>query len=258
VRVRFLGTGTSFGVPVIGCKCAVCRSDDPRDQRTRHSLIIESDGTRLLVDTPPELRLQLVKEDIDSVDAVFLSHEHADHTHGLDDLRIFSGGGREPLPLYVAQEFEKELKQRFNYIWGKGRQTQPGSVVPDLDMITFVDGEPISPAGFEVIPIAFPHGVYRSYGFRAGALGVIIDGKSVTPDAAKLFSGIEVLIINALWFGDPHPGHFSIEEAVKVGRWLGANRTYLTHIAHRATHAEIEAGVPSGVTPAYDGLVIDL
>ena len=258
MRVRFLGTGTSFGVPVIGCTCSACRSDDPRDRRTRHSLIVESGGSRLLVDTPPELRLQLVKEGIDSIDAVFLSHEHADHTHGLDDLRIFCGGNQGPLPLYVAQEFETELQQRFNYIWGEGGRAQPGSVVPDLDMITFVDREPISPAGLEMLPIAFPHGVYRSYGFRVGGLGVIIDGKSIPPDAAGLLSGVEVLIINALWFGNPHPGHFSIEEAVEVGRRLGAAHTYLTHIAHRSTHAEIEAGVPAGVSPAYDGLVIEL
>jgi len=243
---------------VVGCGCVTCKSDDPRDQRTRHALLIESDGKRLLVDTPPELRLQLVRSAVDSVDAVFLSHEHADHTHGIDDLRVFSGRRGAPLPFYVASEFGPELKRRFNYIWGREAREQPGSVVPQLDLIPFEDRDLISPAGFELQTIALPHGVYTSYGFRTGDLGVIIDGKSIPTDAVALLEGVKVLVINALWFGDPHPGHFSIEEAVEVSRQLGAERTYLTHIAHRSTHAQIAAGVPDGVEPAYDGQVVDV
>ena len=257
MRLRFLGTGTSFGVPVIGCGCAVCRSDDPRDRRTRHALLLEDEGRRLLIDTPPELRLQLVDTGIRSLDAVFLSHEHADHTHGLDDLRIFSLRARRPLPLYLAAEFEGEIKRRFSYIWG-GAKEQPGSAVPQLEVTTFADRETISPAGFDLVPIAFPHGVYRSFGFRAGGLGVIIDGKSVPEDAVELLSDLEVLVINALWFGDPHPGHFSIETAIEASRVLGARRTFLTHIAHRHSHAEIEARLPDDVSVAHDGLDVEI
>lgn len=258
MRIRFLGTGTSFGVPVIGCGCATCGSDDPRDQRTRHALLIESGDARLLIDTPPELRLQLVRAGVDRVDAVFLSHEHADHTHGIDDLRVFSGRRGPPLPVYVAREFEAEIKQRFGYIWGEGTRAQPGSMIPQLDLITFEDREFLAPAGLELQAVALPHGVYRSYGFRMGDLGVLIDGKAIPEDAVELFEGVEVLVINALWFGNPHPGHFSIEEAVELSRRLGAGRTYLTHIAHRSTHAEIQRGVPPGIEPAHDGLVVDL
>ncbi|WP_420635389.1 MBL fold metallo-hydrolase [Candidatus Palauibacter sp.] len=257
MRVRFLGTGTSFGVPVVGCDCPACRSDDARDRRTRHGLLIESGGARLLVDTPPELRLQLLRAGVDRIDAVFLSHEHADHTHGIDDLRIFSLRGGAPIPLHVAREFEPAIRRRFSYIWGGGR-TQPGSAVPQLDLTPFEDREVIAPAGLELQVVALPHGVYRSYGFRLGDLGVLIDAKSVPDNAMEIFAGVDVLIMNALWFGDPHPGHFSMEEAAATARQLGAARTYLTHIAHRTTHAEIARRLPSGVEPAFDGLVVEL
>ncbi|MDX1577540.1 MAG: MBL fold metallo-hydrolase [Gemmatimonadota bacterium] len=256
MRIRFLGTGTSFGVPVIGCACGVCRSEDPRDRRTRHALLLEKDGRRLLVDTPPELRLQLVRAGVGAIDAVFLSHEHADHTHGIDDLRIFSLRTGAPLSTFIAREFEGEIRRRFDYIWNA--RSQPDSVVPQLDLRGFEDREPIEPAGIPMRPIAFPHGVYRSYGFRAGDVGVIIDGKTIPEDAMDLLRDVRVLIINALWFGDPHPGHFSIEEAVETSRALRAERTYLTHIAHRARHEEIDRRVPEDVTPAYDGLVVEL
>ncbi|MCG8469949.1 MAG: MBL fold metallo-hydrolase [Gemmatimonadetes bacterium] len=258
MRVRFLGTGTSFGVPVIGCPCAACSSDDPRDRRTRHALLIESDDEALLVDTPPELRLQLVDAGVGSVDAVFLSHEHADHTHGIDDLRVFSARRGEPLPLHIAREFEAEVRSRFDYIWGDDARAQPGSTIPQLDLRPFEDRDVIRAAGLELRVIAYPHGTYRSYGFRVGGLGVVIDGKSIPEDAMPMLEGVEVLIINALWFGDPHPGHFSIEEAVEASRAVGAERTYLTHITHRSTHAEIERRLPPGVEPAFDGQVIEL
>ena len=257
MKLRFLGTGTSFGVPVIGCDCEVCASSDPRDKRTRHSLLLESGGRRLLVDTPPELRLQLLAGGIDRVDAVFMSHEHADHTHGLDDLRIFTLRDRKPLPFFMAAEFSNEIRRRFRYIWG-GAKEQPMSAVPELDLRTFEDREPILAAGLELTPIAFPHGVYRSYGFRVGSLGVIIDGKTVPDDAVALLSGLEVLVINALWFGNPHPGHFSIEEAIDTSRALGARRTFLTHIAHRSSHAAIQARLPEGVWVAHDGLEVEV
>ncbi len=255
--VRFLGTGTSFGVPVVGCKCAACRSDDPRDRRTRHGLLLESEGKRLLVDTPPELRLQLLRAQVEHIDAVFLSHEHADHTHGIDDLRIFSLRQGGSLPMHVARDIAPQIRSRFSYIWG-GDARQPGSVVPQLRLRTFEDRELISAAGLELRVVALPHGAYRSYGFRTGRLGVLIDAKSVPDDALGLFAGVEVLVINALWFGEPHAGHFSIEEAVETAERIGAARTFLTHIAHRTTHREIARRVPTGVEPAYDGLAVTL
>jgi phosphoribosyl 1,2-cyclic phosphate phosphodiesterase len=258
LRVTFLGTGTSFGVPVIGCHCPACSSDDPRDRRTRHSLLIEQSGHTLLVDTPPELRLQLVRAGVERVDAVFLSHEHADHTHGIDDLRVFSMRAGAQLPLYVAREFEPELKRRFSYIWQACSAPNAWSTVPDLELCLFEDREPVDACGIRLLPIAFPHGVYRSFGFRAGDLAVVVDGKSVPEDAIPLLEGVRALVINALWFGDPHPGHFSIEEAIEVGRRLGAEMTYLTHLTHRVVQTELDARLPPGIRAAYDGLTVEV
>ncbi len=209
------------------------------------------------MDTPPELRLQLLRAGVERLDAVFLSHEHADHAHGIDDLRIFSLRERRPIPFYVAREFDAGIRSRFSYIWGD-TPSQPGSAVPRLDLRLFDDRDIIEPGGLALRVVALPHGAYRSYGFRVGGLGVLIDAKSVPEDAMEVFAGVDVLVTNALWFGDPHPGHFSMEEAAETAHRLGARRTYITHIAHRTRHEEIEQRLPAGVTPAYDGLVVEL
>lgn len=195
---------------------------------------------------------------VDQVDGVFLSHEHADHTHGIDDLRVFSMRAGTPLPLYMAREFESELKSRFSYIWEVGQAQSGWSTVPDLDLCLFEDREPVDACGIRLVPIAFPHGVYRSFGFRAGDLAVVVDGKSVPEDALPLLEGVRTLVINALWFGNPHPGHFSIEEAIDVGRLLGAETTYLTHLTHRVVQAELDARLPPGIRAAYDGLRVEV
>lgn len=258
MKLRFLGTGTSFGVPVVGCGCDVCRSDDPRDRRTRHGLLLEREGATLLVDTPPELRLQLLEAGVRTVDGVYLTHPHADHCHGLDDLRIFTLRSERPLRVHVAEEYADELRARFGYIWSGDRSRSAGTTVPDLELATFGDREEIRVAGTRLVPVALPHGAYRSYGFRAGPLGVIVDAKSVPADAEELFRGVDTLVVNALWFGNPHPTHFNVEEAVETARRLEAGRTYLTHLTHRLGHAELEDALPGSVRPAHDGLEIEL
>lgn len=258
MRLSFLGTGTSFGVPVIGCGCAVCRSEDPRNRRRRHALLIEEDGRRLLVDTPPELRLQLVDAEVRQVDAVFLTHPHADHTHGIDDLRVFSFRAERPLPFYVAEEFAEELRTRFSYIWDPDAPPTEGTTLPELDLRTFRDRERIEAAGFGLLPVRLPHGRMGSYGFRAGDLGVLVDAKKVPEDAVEALVGVRVLVVNALWHGHPHPSHFNVEEAVAMGDRLGAEATFLTHMSHRLDHAELEARLPEGVRPAYDGLTVEI
>ncbi len=257
MKVRFLGTGTSFGIPVVGCDCEVCRSRDPRNRRTRHGLLVEEQGSRLLVDTPPELRLQLVDAGVRHLDAVFLSHPHADHVHGIDDLRIFTLRSESPLPVYVSAEHAAQVRRRFPYIWDAGEPT-PGTSVPELEMVVFRDLEPIRPAGLEITPVGLPHGPYRSYGFRLGDLAVIVDGKEVPDAAMRVFTGARVLVLNALWWGHPHPSHFNVEEALDVAERLGAERTYLTHLTHRLEHARLAERLPEGIQPAYDGLELEL
>lgn len=258
MRLTFLGTGTSFGIPVIGCECAVCRSSDPRNRRTRHALLVERDGRRLLVDTPPELRLQLVRADVRRLDAVFLSHPHADHTHGLDDLRIFSMRAERAIPVFAAAEFHPALRRRFSYIWGPDAGPTEGTTIPDLDLRGFEPGDPVRVPGFSLTPVALPHGSGRSYGFRLEDLAVVVDGKSVPPEAEAALAGARVLVINALWYGNPHPSHFSVDEAIDAARRLRAERTFLTHMSHRLEHAELERRLPEGIHAAYDGLSVEV
>ncbi len=258
MRLRFLGTGTSFGVPVIGCTCAVCTSSDPRNRRARHCVALESDGSVMLVDTPPELRVQLLDADIGRVDAVFLTHLHADHMHGIDDLRIFSMRSNAPVPMYVAREYAEELEARFPYIFDSSIKLNPGTTAPRVDLRVFDAGERIDVGGIELRPLAFPHGHVSSYGFRAGSLGLIVDGKRIPAEARELLEGVEVLVINSLWWGDPHPTHFNVEEAIEAARSVRAKQTYLTHLTHRLDYEELSAGLPEGIAAAYDGLVVDI
>ncbi len=258
MRLRFLGTGTSFGVPVIGCSCAVCRSTNPRNRRTRHALLLEQGERRLLVDTPPELRLQLLAASVDRVDAVFLTHPHADHLHGIDDLRAFAGDPGDAIPLHLAAEHEGEVRTRFSYFLGRDPSDEPGTVIPRVEVRSFTDRQRLTAAGFDLQVIAFPHGACRSFGFRCGDLTVIVDAKSVPDDAWALLAGTRVLVINALWFGSPHPAHFNVEQALQVASRLAPDRAILTHLTHRLEHDELSARLPPGVEPAYDGLVVEI
>ncbi|MFQ5678198.1 MAG: MBL fold metallo-hydrolase [Gemmatimonadota bacterium] len=258
MKLRFLGTGTSFGIPVVGCDCSVCTSADPRNRRTRHGLLIQRRGRTLLVDAPPELRLQLVRAGVRHLDTVFLTHPHADHVHGLDDLRIFSLRSRRPVPLFVAREFAAEMRERFSYIWGPDAAPADGTVIPELELTPFRDRESLDANGFPLRPVACPHGPSRSYGFRLDDLAVLVDAKSVPEDAIDLLGGVRVLVINALWVGNAHPSHFNVEEALEMARRLGAGRTYLTHLSHRVEHEELAARLPEGVVPAHDGLEVEV
>ncbi len=258
MRLRFLGTGTSFGVPVVGCRCRVCQSEDPRNRRTRHAVTLEEGARVLLVDTPPELRLQLLREGVEELQAAYVTHLHADHVNGLDDLRIFSLRRHGRFPVYVAREFAEELCQRFPYMFDPSLQAPDGVTKPELELHTFEGGQALQIGGFELLPMAFPHGPVRSYGFRAGGLGFVVDAKEVPDPAREALRGVSVLVLNALWHGRPHPTHLNVEEALQVAREVGAERTYLTHLTHRLEYEELRGKLPDGVEPAYDGLVLEI
>jgi phosphoribosyl 1,2-cyclic phosphate phosphodiesterase len=259
MRLRFLGTGTSFGIPVIGCSCAACTSSDPRDQRTRHAALLQSDdGARnVLIDTPPELRLQLLAAKVSRIDAIWYTHGHADHTHGIDDLRVFSRPNVDPLPTFADEVCAEFLRQKFAYVFDEDYQPIGGPKV-NLRLHTFREGEPVDLAGFSMLPVGLPHGDVKSYGFRCGDLAYVTDAKLLTPAAKAAFDGVKVLVLNALWFGHSHPTHFSIEEAVRAADELGAQQTYLTHLTHRVTHQQLVRDLPPHVRPAYDGLVVEV
>jgi phosphoribosyl 1,2-cyclic phosphate phosphodiesterase len=256
VKLTFLGTGTSFGVPQIGCQCAVCRSGDPRDRRTRTGAVIETDGgTRLLIDTPPELRLQLVAAGVDRVDAVLYTHDHADHTHGVDDLRAISVRRDTPLPMYGSAETLAGLSRKFAYIFDDAMRPLPGTSKPEGRLHTLTEGVPVTIGGVAVTPVAVPHGQLSVFAYRIGPVAYVTDAKAVPPAALALLQGARVLVLNAL-FRTPHPTHLSIPEAVATARLVGAERTFLTHLTHDNLHADLEAELPPGVVPAFDGLVV--
>jgi phosphoribosyl 1,2-cyclic phosphate phosphodiesterase len=255
-----MGTGTSFGVPVVGCACGACTSADPRDRRTRHAALLESnDGTRrVLIDTPPDLREQLLAANVSHVDAVWFTHDHADHTHGIDDLRVFSVRMRQRVPAYADPVTAASLRRKFNYIFDPDYQPPPGTTKPEIALCEFEPTRSVSVAGFDMRPLELPHGDMRVYGFRTGDLGYVTDAKTIPNRAREALQGVRVLVLNALWFGNPHPTHFNVEEAVATARELGAQRTYLTHLTHRLQHAELAAALPPDIQPAYDGLEITI
>jgi phosphoribosyl 1,2-cyclic phosphate phosphodiesterase len=256
MKLTFLGTGTSFGVPKIGCHCDVCRSPDPRDKRNRVGAVVESNrGARVLIDTPPELRLQLIEAGIDRVDAVLYTHKHADHTHGIDDLRAITVNREGPLPIYGPQDTLDDLRHKFRYIFDDAMRPLPGTSKPEGRAHVVTAGEAFTVADLEIIPVEVPHGNVTCFAYRFGSLGYITDAKSLPEDALALLRGVKVLVINAL-FRTEHPTHLSIPEAVDAAHAIGAERTYLTHLTHDNFHADLEAELPRGVSPAFDGLTV--
>jgi phosphoribosyl 1,2-cyclic phosphate phosphodiesterase len=210
------------------------------------------------VDAPPELRLQLVREEVDHVDAVWFTHLHADHVHGADDLRIFRFRSLKDLPVFHPEGTEDEFLRRFPYVFDETIKPPPGSTIPQFRLTAYRRWVPLEIMGHTFIPIPVPHGPTTVFGFRVGPLGYITDGKSLSSRAIEVLGGVRVLVLNALWFGNPHPTHFNIEEAVEAAREVGADTTYLTHLTHEVGHQEMLDALPEEVRPAYDGLSIEL
>ena len=221
-------------------------------------MVIEADnGTRLLVDTPPELRLQLVSVGIATVDAVLFTHEHADHIHGIDDLRAISIRRTSPLPFYAEAATFDTLQARFPYIFDVAFRPLPGTTRPEGSLHPITPGTPFHVNGTSVLPIAVPHGRASVVGFRVGDLAYITDAKTLPDVALTQLSGVRVLVLNAL-LRTPHPTHLSIAEAVAMAQRVGAERTFFTHLTHENFHADLAAELPPGIAPAHDGLVIEL
>lgn len=257
MRLTFLGTGTSFGVPQVGCGCRTCTSTDPRDKRSRTAALVEVGERRLLIDTPPELRLQLVAAGVGSLDAVLFTHSHADHVHGIDDLRAISVKRPDGLPIYGPADALDELAVRFPYIFDPAIATPAGTTKPELRAHPIAADCDTEIAGVRVRALRLPHGPKSVFGYRIGSLAYLTDVK-VIPDAVReQLTGLRVLVLNAL-LSRPHPLHLSVPEAIAAAQEIGARRTYLTHLTHETPHAELEAKLPSGIVPAYDGLAIEV
>ena len=250
LELLFLGTGTSAGVPMIGCHCEVCSSTDPRDKRMRPSVLISQGDCRVLVDTTPELRLQCVANSIDMIDAVVYTHAHADHIMGLDDVRRFNALKNGPLDVWADEKTHTSLRQCFGYAF---KEPSPDLKVfrPHLVART-IDG-PFTIGPMTWTPVPLLHGSQPILGFRIGRLAYCTDVSEIPESTFELLRDLDVLVLDALQHR-PHSTHFSIGQAIEAARRIGAKRTYFTHIAHAVSHARDDAALPEGIHLAYDGL----
>lgn len=248
----FLGTGTSVGIPMVGCNCEVCTSPDPRNQRYRCSVLIRLPAGNLLIDTPPELRLQLVREKVGVVHAVLFTHFHADHVFGLDDLRPIPRHLGSAVPLYCTTEVERKLRQSFSYAFTSEAESLPLGYLPKLVFRT-IDEAPFDVLGECVVPIPLVHAHFNVLGFRIDDVAYCTDVNKIPPESWHLLDGLRVLVLDALRY-KPHPGHFCLDEALEVIDRVKPQRAYLTHMSHDLDHAETNRKLPKNVELAYDGL----
>lgn len=245
--IIILGSGTSTGVPVVGCRCPVCRSREPRNQRTRCSALLSCGGRNLLIDTSTDLRQQALREDIRHIDAVLYTHSHADHVHGIDDLRGFNVPDGPPIPLYAATDTINNLRKNFSYIFDR---SQPPGYVPKL-VLHPID-TPTRIFGLDIIPIPLNHGNQMSTGYRCGPIAYLTDCNGIPPNSLDLLKDLELLILDGLRFRS-HPTHFNISQAVTIAESIGATKTLLTHLSHDIDHRCHDAELPDQINLAYDG-----
>lgn len=280
-----MGTGTSIGVPVVGCDCSVCTSDNPKNQRLRSGLMIKAPEGEFVVDTGPELRVQLLKNQATFIQAALFTHAHADHIMGLDDLRIFgfrkeklalqqaekqaadagqvfdadqiraSGAGN--IPLYCEQIVEEGIRQAFSYAFTDPNSHSHRYAAPRLEFRSLAPGQALNVLGQPVTPIRLFHGRLPVLGFRFGNVAFCTDVSSIPPGSRSLLEGLDVLILDALRY-EPHPTHLSVSQAVKWAQKLNARQTYLTHMSHELDYQQLLDELPEGVAPAYDGLRVPL
>jgi len=251
MKMTFLGTGTSTGIPMVGCDCSVCQSSDPRNHRRRASVLWEAEGRRWLVDAGPDFRTQALGVGLDLLEAVLITHAHADHVLGLDDLRPLSW--RRPIPVWADAPTTATIRRAFPYFFtpGDGKTSRPR-----LDFRPLEAGERVDVEGLSVLPLALHHGDLSILGFRVGTMAYLTDCNGLPPATREALDGLDVLVLDALRY-KPHPTHFSLDEAVAVARDIGAKRTFFTHFSHDVDHETWARTLPGGMAPAYDGLVVE-
>jgi phosphoribosyl 1,2-cyclic phosphate phosphodiesterase len=254
-QLVFLGTGTSVGVPCVGCGCPICTSDNPKNQRLRCSLALGLPEGNLLIDTTPDLRTQLLREKIGIIHSVLYTHDHADHIFGLDDVRLFPYYLGHPLPIYCEDYVEDRIRKSFDYAFFSENQTYAGGI-PQLN-IQRITLEPFTLLGQKFIPFRLTHGKFRVTGFRFGNIAYCTDTNGIPPESWPLLEDLDVLILDALR-PRPHVSHYSLQEAIEVATKLRPKRTLFTHMGHEIEHEATNASLPPGMELAYDGLRLNL
>ncbi|MFM7317605.1 MAG: MBL fold metallo-hydrolase [bacterium] len=250
----FLGCGTSTGVPMIGCDCEVCHSPDPRNQRTRPSVVVRTPRGNILFDTSPEMRLQILREKPGPVHAIVYTHGHADHLFGLDDSRLFARQlDGHPVPIYCEADVEALIRTVFAYAFVEETKRFPSGGVPRLKFQTIEPNQPFDVLGYEIQPMRLDHGKFRVLGFRLGDLAYCTDVNRIPDEAWAQLQGLDVLVLDALRF-DKHPTHFSLAEAIEVIEKLKPRQAFLTHLSHFFEYHSVSAQLPPNVALAYDGL----
>ena len=249
--LTFLGTGTSQGVPMIGCGCKVCHSNDPRDHRLRSSVLVEHEGLTILVDAGPDFRQQMLRAGVSHLDAIILTHNHKDHTGGLDDIRAFNYLEKKASEIYCEKYVEESLRMEYSYAFAEVRY--PGA--PEWN-VHIIDDKPFSINGVEIIPIRGMHYKLPVLGFRFGNIAYCTDMNHIPEEEFSKLEGLDHFIINTVRYGK-HISHFSLEEAVAVAQKVGAKNSWLTHLSHQLPcYSDLAAELPDGILPAYDGLTI--
>ncbi|WP_174842797.1 MBL fold metallo-hydrolase [Candidatus Oscillochloris fontis] len=251
MQLRFLGTGTSMGVPVIGCDCAVCTSDDPRNRRMRTSALLRTADRTILIDAGPDFRLQALSAGLRQIDAVLLTHAHFDHIAGIDDLRPLSEHG-DCLPIFGSPRTIRNVRSRFDYAF---KETSAGSTRPRIELHSVEASFQIGQTS--ITPLAIIHGTWEITAYRMGGLGYVTDASSIPPSSWEALRNLDVLVLNALRY-KPHPTHFTLDEALAVIGGLQPRRAFLVHMTHAFDHARASAELPAGVAFAYDGLEIEI
>jgi phosphoribosyl 1,2-cyclic phosphate phosphodiesterase len=249
----FLGTGTSVGVPMIGCDCAVCRSPNPRNHRYRCSVLVTTRRGNILIDTTPELRLQLLRAEVKLVHAVVYTHYHVDHLFGLDDLRLFPLALKASLPIFCTDEVEEVIRQAFAYAFHPATGDLPAGMLPKLEFRR-IDDRPFEVLGELITPIPLIHSRFNVLGFRIGDVAYCTDVSAIPERSWPLLEGLKVFVVDALRPGKPHPAHFSLEQALEVIERVRPEQAYLTHMAHSMDYDVLVGTLPPNVAPAYDGL----
>jgi len=253
MTIEFLGTGTSTGVPMIGCPCEVCHSADPKDKRLRSSVMIRTDKTTVVVDSTPDFRYQMLRSEVNTLDAIVFTHPHKDHIAGLDDVRAYNFFMRTPMNVYANALTEEALKREFGYAFSDKKY--PG--VPDIHLHS-IDDQSFQVRELTFIPILVWHHKMPVYGYRVGNFSYITDANRIDDAEKEKIRGSKVLVLNALR-KESHISHFTLSEAIALSRELEAEQTYFTHISHQlGLHAEISRELPPGIALAYDGLTITL